>query len=115
MDPARPLPRLQSDGCDPRRADYAEADSHRALQERRTDGVACLCLSIGASTTPEALHRVFGSASHANAATLAELSPRMDELFLGALRELPVSQPRMTALATNSGHEMVVASHSHYG
>jgi hypothetical protein len=39
----------------------------------------------------------------------------MDELFLGALRELPVSQPRMTALATNSGHEMVVASHSHYG
>ena len=74
---------------------YAEADAHKALEEVRADGVACLCLSIGASTPPEALHRVFGSASHANATTLAELSPRMDELFLGALRELAVSQPRM--------------------
>ena len=74
---------------------YAEADAHRALEELRGDGVACLCLSIGASTPTDALHRVFGSASHANAATLGELSPRMDELFLGALKELAVSQPRL--------------------
>ena len=74
---------------------YAEADAHRAIEEVRADRVACLCLSIGASTPTDALHRVFGSASHANAATLAELSPRMDELFLGALRELAVSQPRL--------------------
>jgi hypothetical protein len=73
---------------------YAEADAHKALEELRTDGVACLCLSIGASTPTDALHRVFGSASHANSATLAELSPRMDELFLGALKELSVSQSR---------------------
>jgi nitric oxide reductase NorD protein len=77
---------------------YAEADAHKALEEVRSDGVACLCLSIGASTTPDALQRVFGSASHANAATLTELSPRMDELFLGALRELGVSQTRITAV-----------------
>jgi nitric oxide reductase NorD protein len=69
-------------------ARYAEADAHKALEELRSDGVACLCLSIGASTPTEALHRVFGSASHANAPTLADLSPRMDELFLGALKEL---------------------------
>jgi Mg-chelatase subunit ChlD len=73
---------------------YAEADAHKALEELRTDGIACLCLSIGATTPTDALHRVFGSASHANAPTLAQLSPRMDELFLGALKELSVAQTR---------------------
>jgi nitric oxide reductase NorD protein len=77
---------------------YAEADAHKALEEVRADGVACLCLSIGASTPPDALHRVFGSASHAHATRLTELSPRMDELFLGALRELAVSQTRLAAV-----------------
>ncbi|OBE97485.1 VWA domain-containing protein [Mycolicibacterium elephantis] len=67
---------------------YAEADAYRALDELRADGVACLCLSVGASTTTDALARVFGSASHASAATLAELSPRMDALFLSSLAEL---------------------------
>ena len=72
---------------------YAEADAARALEELRTDGVACLCLSIGASTPTDALDRVFGSASHANAPALADLSPRMDELFLAALRELAAPNP----------------------
>jgi nitric oxide reductase NorD protein len=74
---------------------YAEADTHRALEEVRSDGIACLSLSIGASTPPDSLHRVFGAASHASAETLAELSPRMDELFLGALKELAVAQRRL--------------------
>ena len=73
---------------------YAEADAHKALEGLRTDGVACLCLSIGASTPSDALHRVFGSASHANAPKLADLSPRMDELFLTALKELAAPNPR---------------------
>jgi nitric oxide reductase NorD protein len=73
---------------------YAEADAHKALEELRADGIACLCLSIGASTPTDALHRVFGSASHANAPTLADLSARMDELFLAALRELAAPKPR---------------------
>jgi nitric oxide reductase NorD protein len=73
---------------------YAEADAHKALEELRSDGIACLCLSIGASTPTDALHRVFGSASHASAPTLADLSPRMDELFLGALAELAAPNPR---------------------
>ncbi len=67
---------------------YAEADAHKALEELRSEGIACLCLSIGASTPTDALHRVFGAVSHANAPTLADLSPRMDELFLTALAEL---------------------------
>jgi Mg-chelatase subunit ChlD len=67
---------------------YAEADANKALEELRADGVACLCLSIGAVTAAEALDRVFGSAGHASAATLDELSPTMDELFLSCLSEL---------------------------
>ena len=74
-------------------ARYAEADAHKALEELRTDGVACLCLSIGASTPTDALHRVFGSASHANAPTLADLSPRMDELFLPPSKSSPRRNP----------------------
>jgi Mg-chelatase subunit ChlD len=74
---------------------YAEADARKALEELRTDGIACLCLSIGASTPTDALHRVFGSASHANAPTLADLSPRMDELFLGALKEITAPNLRV--------------------
>jgi nitric oxide reductase NorD protein len=73
---------------------YAEADAHKALDELRAEGVACLCLSIGATTTTDALERVFGSASYASAATLADLSPRMDELFLSSLRELSAPQPQ---------------------
>lgn len=75
-------------------ARYAEADAHKALEELRADGVACLCLSIGATTPIDALHRVFGSASHANAPTLADLSPRMDELFFAALDELAAPRRR---------------------
>ena len=72
---------------------YADADAHKALEELRSEGIACLCLSIGASTPADSLHRVFGSASHANAPTLTDLSPRMDELFLAALKEL--AAPKM--------------------
>lgn len=72
---------------------YAEADAHKALEELRMDGVACLCLSIGGASETEALERVFGSASYAGAGTLAELSPRMDELFLSSLRELAAPKP----------------------
>lgn len=67
---------------------YAESDANRALEEIRADGAAALCLAIGAGSDADALKRVFGSASFATAATLSDLSPRMDELFLAALAEL---------------------------
>lgn len=73
---------------------YAKADTAKALEELRAEGVACLCLSIGADIDADGLGQVFGSAGHAGAATLAELSPRMDELFLSALRELAAPKPR---------------------
>lgn len=73
---------------------YAEADVRMALEELRADGMGCLCLSIGAATDGDSLRRVFGPASHAHAATLAELSPRMDELFLSSLHELAAPRTR---------------------
>jgi len=76
---------------------YAEADSHRALDELRADGLASLCLSVGPGADTAALDRVFGSASYASAATLSELSPRMDELFLSSLRELAAPTPAISA------------------
>ncbi len=72
---------------------YAEADAHKALEELRADGVACLCLSLSTSADSAALQRVFGSASHASAPTLGGLSDRMDQLFLAALRELAAPSP----------------------
>jgi Mg-chelatase subunit ChlD len=85
---------------------YAEADTFKALEELRTDGVACLCLSIGAAADHGVLERIFGSAGFASAATLAALSPRMDELFLSSLRELAVATPgrdiRQTRFAQTS-------------
>jgi nitric oxide reductase NorD protein len=44
---------------------YGEADARRALAEVRRRGTGCLCLSVGASTGPAALRRVFGTAAHA--------------------------------------------------
>ncbi|OBF79972.1 VWA domain-containing protein [Mycobacterium sp. 852002-51163_SCH5372311] len=73
---------------------YAEADAHKAIEELRMDGVGCLCLTIGSCTPADALTRVFGSAGHASAATLADLSPRMDEFFVSSLRELAAPKPQ---------------------
>lgn len=72
---------------------YAEADVSKALEELRSDGIACLCLSVGSTGDADALGRVFGATGYTSAANLAELSPRMDELFLSSLRELtaPIS------------------------
>lgn len=80
---------------------YAEADARKALEELRTQGVACLCLSLGGATAAQ-LSRVFGSAGHASAATLSDLSPKMDELFLTALREL--AAPRSTNTTAGIHH-----------
>ncbi|AEF37562.1 MULTISPECIES: nitric oxide reductase activation protein NorD [Mycobacteriaceae] len=70
---------------------YAEADVSKAIEELRADGLGCLCLTIG--VTGEADRPVFGAAGHASATTLAELSPRMDELFSAALAELAAPKP----------------------
>jgi nitric oxide reductase activation protein len=72
---------------------YAEADAHKALEELRADGIAALCLSLAGDTDLKALNRVFGAAAHATAATLADVTPPINELMLCALRELAVPRP----------------------
>ncbi|MGV0716841.1 VWA domain-containing protein [Mycolicibacterium sp. XJ662] len=84
---------------------YAEADAHKSLEELRLDGVACLCLSLSTTTGAEALERVFGSASHARAARLNDLSPQMDSLFLSALRELAAPRPAQRSTHAGIGRE----------
>jgi nitric oxide reductase NorD protein len=82
---------------------YAESDASRALAELREDGVACACLSIGTSTSIEALDRVFGAAAHAGAPRLSQLSGRMDTLFLSSLKELSRPRPRSEGRTARAG------------
>jgi hypothetical protein len=69
---------------------YGAADARRALAEARSQGVGCLCLSIGASTDAEALRRVFGSAAHATLPRPDQLGRVVGPLFRSALRSAEV-------------------------
>jgi hypothetical protein len=64
---------------------YGEADARRALAETRRRGIGCLCLSIGASTDPAALRRVFGTAAHAAIPRAQQLAGVLGPLFRSAL------------------------------
>jgi nitric oxide reductase NorD protein len=65
---------------------YGAADARRALAETRRRGTGCLCLTIGAATHADELHRVFGSAAHATIPRLEQLSQVIGPLFRSALR-----------------------------
>jgi nitric oxide reductase activation protein len=69
---------------------YGAADARRALAEARSQGMGCLCLSIGASTDAEVLRRVFGSAAHATIPRPEQLSHVIGPLFRSALRSAEV-------------------------
>jgi nitric oxide reductase activation protein len=64
---------------------YAEADARRALAETRRQGVGCLCLTLGASTAPKGLRRVFGTAAYANAPRLEDLAEDIGPMFRKAM------------------------------
>jgi nitric oxide reductase activation protein len=64
---------------------YGEADARRALAETRRQGIGCLCLTLGASTDTEALKRVFGTAAHASASRLDDLTQHIGPLFRRAM------------------------------
>jgi nitric oxide reductase NorD protein len=69
---------------------YGAADARRALTEARRRGTGCVCLSIGASTDPGALRRVFGSAAHATIPGSEQLRRVVGPLFRSALRSADV-------------------------
>ncbi len=69
---------------------YGAADARRALAEAGSQGVGCLCLSIGASTDADTLRRVFGSAAHATIPRPDQLSHVIGTLFRSALRSAEI-------------------------
>ena len=69
---------------------YGAADARRALSEARSQGVGCLCLTIGAGTDVGVLRRVFGSAAHATIERPDELRRVIGPLFRSALRSAEV-------------------------
>ena len=71
---------------------YGAADARRALAEARSEGVGCLCLSIGASTDAEALRQVFGSVAHATIPRVEHLKRVIGPLFRAALRSAEVKR-----------------------
>lgn len=72
---------------------YGAADSRRALAEARGRGTGCVCLAVGASTDPEELQRVFGSAALAAIAEPEQLRRVAGPLFRAALRSAEVRRP----------------------
>ena len=82
---------------------YGEADARRALAEARRCGVGCLCLSIGASTDPDALRRVFGTAAHASIPRVEQLADVIGPLCRTALRSADVQ--RRVAQRRTRAHE----------
>lgn len=71
---------------------YGAADARRALAGTRSEGVGCLCLSIGASTDADALREVFGSAAHATIPRPEQLIRVIGPLFRAALRSAEVQR-----------------------
>jgi nitric oxide reductase activation protein len=69
---------------------YGAADARRALAEARSQGVGCLCLSIGAATEHEDLRRVFGSSAHAALPVPDQLCHVVGPLFRSAIRSAEV-------------------------
>jgi len=69
---------------------YGAADARRALGEARSQGVACLCLSIGANTDHESLQKVFGRFAHAALPSPDQLSQVIGRLFRSAIRSADV-------------------------
>jgi nitric oxide reductase NorD protein len=71
---------------------YAESDTRRALDEAAAQGVACVCISVGASTDASMLDRTWGNSTHVN---LHE-AEHAERLVLPALRSALVSAARAT-------------------
>lgn len=69
---------------------YGAADARRALGEARSQGIGCLCLSIGASTEHESLRAVFSPFAHAALPTPEQLTHTIGPLFRSAIRSADV-------------------------
>jgi Mg-chelatase subunit ChlD len=64
---------------------YAEADTVKALEEAKAQGIACACISIGSEKSDQALARTFGSAAYLRCATLDHLPLRLRKHLQSAI------------------------------
>ena len=71
---------------------YGAADARRALTEARRRGTGCVCLTVGADTDVQSLHRIFGSAAHASIVRPGELTSVVGPLFRSAIRSAEVKR-----------------------
>jgi nitric oxide reductase NorD protein len=69
---------------------YGASDARRALGEARSQGIGCLCLSIGAETDHDSLRRVFGTSAHAALPVPEQLCHVVGPLFRSAIRSADV-------------------------
>lgn len=71
-------------------ASYAEQDSRHALGEAEALGVGCVCLSVGSSTDPVVLERVWGNVGHASLDSPRDLGDFIEPLFRSAIRRVTI-------------------------
>jgi hypothetical protein len=64
---------------------YAEADTSKALEEIRSTGTGCLCLSIGSDQEEEKLRAVFGAATTLSVRNHSEFLSHLRKVMLRAL------------------------------
>lgn len=64
---------------------YAEGDARKALQEAKTAGTACVCLSVGSSTQTEKLVEIFGAANILAVDEVAQMTGRIREVCRQAI------------------------------
>jgi nitric oxide reductase NorD protein len=89
---------------------YGAADARRALTEARRRGTGCVCLTIGAGTDVQSLHRVFGSTAHATIARPDQLAGVIGPLFRSALRSAEVRRRTATGAGTPGSVETNICS-----
>lgn len=86
---------LISDGYpydDQYEGDYAIADTRKAIEEARTRGIACICLSVGSDAQAEHLQRVYGASNYLAINRSEELPSRLRRLMESAIAG--VAHPR---------------------
>lgn len=66
---------------------YAEADTVKALQEAREQGIACACVSIGTDKSDAALARTFGSVASLRGETVDQLPKRLRKHLQSAIAD----------------------------
>ncbi len=64
---------------------YAEKDTRRAIDEAHRKGIGCACISVGGTTSPEKLERLWGNTTHLQLDDPTSLPTHIDGLIESSL------------------------------